>query len=266
MQNRLASINLDTQGEQTAIEILFAHNDEPLPAEFLAYAKPQSDNDNPLADHQIRKWKSRRLAHFLLVQLAEKYGIERQQFNHIMRTRSGRPYIADDRVDFNISHSGDWVAVIFSVSAGQKKAVGVDLEHPQKTRRYLELLNYYASPTEIREIQTTTLLPELKTLSSRFYLSWCLREAILKSQGVGIVKLTEVAHSLAQQKICSAYCPTGKLAFHFDLPFYLAYFFEQSPTVLSLPRLAQWKKGQAVEITHISPIIYQVNTDAKIKF
>lgn len=265
MQNKLTPLNLQKQGEQTAVEILFAHNDEPLPAEFLAYAKPQTDNARPLADHQIRKWKSRRLAQFLLIQLAEKYGIERQHFSQIKRTKSGRPYITDERVDFNISHSGDWVAVIFSVSSGQKKAVGVDLEHPQKTRRYLDLLNYYASPQEISEIQTATLLPELATLSSRFYLSWCLREAILKSQGVGIVKLAEVAHSLAQQTIHSAHCPTGKLAFHFDLPFYFAYFFEQSPTMLSLPRLAQWKNGQAVEITDTSPIIYQVNPNAKIK-
>lgn len=241
----------------TKIEILFAHNDEPLPVDFQHSAIPPPPSE-PLSDQQLRKWKSRRLAQFLLIQLADKYGIERQHFNHIARTPSGRPYIADKRVDFNISHSGDWVAVIFSVSSGQKKAVGVDLEHPQKTRRYLDLLHYYAPLQEISEIQTATILPQLATLPERFYLSWCLREAILKSQGVGIVKLSEVQHSLTQQTIHSAHCPRGRLCFYHQLPFYLAYFFEASPTMLSLPPLFQWEKGQRRAI-NASPLVYQVN-------
>lgn len=237
--------------------VAFAHNDETLAKEFQTYPTPQDKPLQALSARQLRKWKSQRMAYFLLHQIFEKYQLDKSLLSSILRTQSGRPYIVHPQIDFNISHSGDWVAVIFSISE-QKKMVGIDIEHPQKTRRYLDLLNYYASPEEIEQIQNAQLLPQLADLAQRFYLSWCLREAVLKSQGVGIVKLSEVQHSLSEQIITSKYCPTGKLCFYHQLPFYLAYFFEQSQAVLSLPTLSQWQGGKFVEQT-LTPIIYQVN-------
>lgn len=244
---------------QAVFEVIFAHNDEPLPAEFQPYPTPCSMPFSQLSDRQQRKWKSRRIAYFLLYQLVKKYQLDLNLLENIPKTASGRPYLNDDRVDFNISHSGDWVAIIFSFSPLGKKQVGIDIEHPQKVRRYVDLLHYYATPQEIAEIQNTHILPQLRTLSSRFYLSWCLREAILKSQGVGIVKLSEVQHSLSQQKLRSAYAPKGQLYFYFQLPFYLAYFVGQPLSMVSLPTLFQWKNGQSLAITSQPAILYQVN-------
>lgn len=196
------------------------------------------------------------MAHFLLSQLLKKYHFDTSLLNKIERTQSGRPYIHNSEIDFNISHSGEWVAVIFS---SHKSAVGIDIEHPQKIRRYLPLLNYYASAEEIAEIQNSQILPQISQLADRFYLSWCLREAVLKSQGVGIVKLAEVRHALSTQTIQTAHCPTGWLCFYHQLPFYLAYFVEQPQSVLSLPPLYQWEKGDFRLIDDLQPIIYQVN-------
>lgn len=238
--------------------VLFAHHDEFLPAEFHSFPTPQNKPLAQLSERQLRKWKSQRMAYFLLSQLFEKHQLEKTCLNNILRTESGRPYIIDERIDFNISHSGEWVAIIFSFSEN-KKVVGIDIEHPQKIRRYLDLLNYYAHSQEIAEINDFSILPQLSQLAQRFYLSWCLREAVLKSQGVGIVKLSEVRHSLREQIITSAHCPTGKLCFHADLPFYLAYFFEQEQSMLSLPPLFQWKDQQFTPINHSTPLIYQVN-------
>ncbi|WP_301099142.1 4'-phosphopantetheinyl transferase superfamily protein [Otariodibacter sp.] len=236
------------------LDIVFAHHNEIVPDEFLNYAKPIQSNPS---EKLIKKWKSRRVAHFILYQLFEKYQLDTKLLDQIYRTSSDRPYILHPQIDFNISHSGDWVAVIFRY-ATQQKVVGIDIEHPQKIRRYNELLNYYASAQEIDEINTSTILPQLTNLTDRFYLSWCLREAILKSQGVGIVKLSEVKHSLSEQKIISKYCPQGQLFFYHQLPFYLAYFIEQEGTMLSLPNVTQWQNGQ-FHSTTFSPIIYQVN-------
>ncbi|KMK51192.1 hypothetical protein RO21_07530 [[Actinobacillus] muris] len=233
------------------LQILFAHNDEALPPAFSPTPPPH------LSARLLRKWKSRRTAHFLLNRLLQQSGLDPDLLKDMQRTISDRPYLDHDRLDFNISHSGDWVAVIFSLSQ-PKRAVGIDIEHPQKVRRYRDLFRYFAAESEIAEIENGNILPQLDRLSSRFYLSWCLREAVLKSQGVGIVKLSEVRHSLAQQRIFSAHCPKGELHFYHQLPFYLAYFFEQSGFMLSSPTLAQWQNGQIVPIQY-SPIIYQVN-------
>lgn len=238
--------------------VAFAHINEPLPAAFADFPTPQNKPLAALSERERRKWQSRRLASFLLHQLFEKLNLDQTQLTQIIKTESGRPYFSNSTFDFNISHSGDWIAVILS-AAKNKKAVGIDIEHPQKVRRYWDLLKYYAPEKEIAEIKSAEILPELTSLEDRFYLSWCLREAVLKSQGVGIVKLAEVQHSLREQTITSAHCPTGKLCFFNQLPFYLAHFFEQSPSVLSLPPLFQWHNGDWVEITQLSPIIYHVN-------
>lgn len=234
------------------LQILFARNDEILPAVFAAKPPPA------LSGRRLNKWKSRRTAHFLLYQLFQQNGLAPMLLNDIRRSRSDRPYLDHPYIDFNISHSGDWVAIIFALSQ-PKRAVGIDIEHPQKRRRYGDLLRYFADAQEIAEIGDHKILPELDRLQSRFYLSWCLREAVLKSQGVGIVKLSAVQHSLSQRRITCGYCSTGKLYFYRQMPFYLAAFFEQSDFMLSLqPELAQWRNGQIVPIS-FSPIIYQVN-------
>lgn len=238
--------------------ILFAHYDEPIPTEFLSYAKPAHKSVEELSERQLKKWKSRRLAYFLLHHIFDKAQLDKRLLTDMKKTESGRPYIDHPEVDFNITHSGEWVAVIVSV-ASPKKAVGIDLEHPHKTRRFSDLLTYYAGEQEITEINNPTILPELAAFESRFYLSWCLREAVLKSQGVGIVKLAEVSHSLSERTITSAHCPSGTLCFYDRLPFYLAYFFEHSSSVLSLPQISRWQNGQWITLQSPAPLIYQVN-------
>lgn len=234
------------------LQIVFAHIDEPLP---LAFATTPPSH---LSERLLRKWKSRRTAQFLLHSLFQQNNLTPNLLDEIQRSVSDRPYLAHPKIDFNISHSGDWAAVIFSLTT-PKRAVGIDIEHPQKIRRYWDLLRYFADKQEILEIANGKILPSLDCLQSRFYLSWCLREAVLKSQGVGIVKLSEVRHSLSQQQILSAHCPKGKLHFYHQLPFYLAGFFEQSDFMLSSqPTLSQWRNGQ-IEPIQASPIIYQVN-------
>lgn len=245
--------------ESDRLWVLYAHHDEALPAAFHAFPTPQNKPLATLSVKQKQKWKSQRMASFLLHHFFEQYQLDRRLLTPILKTDCGRPYILSDQIDFNISHSGEWVAIIISHAAHHKKRVGIDIEHPQKTRRYLDLLHYYATPQEIAEIQDNAISPQLTSLTSRFYLSWCLREAILKSQGVGIVKLAEVQHSLGEQIIRSLHCPTGKLAFHANLPFYLAYFFEQAPNNTLLPTLLQWQNNRLQTIHHAPTLIYQVN-------
>lgn len=233
------------------LQVIIAHNDEAVPAAFQDYAKPQGSN---LSERQIRKWKSRRLAYFLLHQLFEQHRLDQNLLANIQKMPNGRPYISHPHIDFNLSHSGDWVAIIFSYSQ-TPKVVGIDIEQPYKPRRFQALLNHYASVEEIIALQDPQILPQLGTQEQRFYLSWCLREAVLKSQGVGIVKLAEVRHSPSSLTISSAHCPKGILAFYHQLPCYLAYFAEQQMPA----ELFEWKQGKLLSLQHLSPIHYQVN-------
>ncbi|WP_150539402.1 4'-phosphopantetheinyl transferase family protein [Actinobacillus vicugnae] len=231
------------------VEVVFAHNDEPIPLPFLPPAG--------LTQRQLQRWKSRQTAQFLLTKLFEKHQLPLDLLAEIHRTVSGRPFVTHDQIDFNISHSGDWVAVILSYHQ-QKLQVGIDIEHPQKARNYVELLHYYANAEEIEGLLTQNHTPFTK-LIDRFYLSWCLHEAVLKSQGAGIAKLSEVQHFPKQRLIYSAYCPEGKLDFYHQLPFYLCCFY-QAPINFNAP-LSQWKDGNLQKISDFRPLVYQVNTN-----
>ncbi|WP_373818368.1 4'-phosphopantetheinyl transferase superfamily protein [Glaesserella sp.] len=239
------------------LDIVFARNDMTLPSSFVDYGKPTKPLDR-LSEPLINKWKSRRVAYFLLHQLFKRHQLDLHLLQQIKKTESGRPFVDHPNLDFNISHSGEWVAVILSY-AQPKSVVGIDIEHPRKVRRVDALLAYYAGEQERCEIQHPDILPQLTGIDSRFYLTWCLREAVLKSQGVGIIKLSEVRHIPSEQKIVSAHCPQGKLYFYPQLPFYLAYFYAQPQSVLSsTPKLFEWKNG-TFQLQHSIPIIYQVN-------
>lgn len=229
------------------LEIIFAHNDE-----YLWSKKHISDNQ-ALSSQRLNKWKSRQTAHLILAKIIEKYQLDKSLLNAIQRTKSGRPFINHPNIDFNISHSGEWVAVIFCYSK-TKKVVGIDIEHPQKKRRFKALIQYYASSQE-----QTELLENPQKLEQHFYLSWCLREAILKSQGIGIVKLSEVQHSLSKKEISCNYCPRGTLYFLTQFPFYLCCFFESNTP----PKISKLNKGILQKIEKITPLIYQVNKEKR---
>lgn len=226
---------------------------------YLAFAHLDQlpDTVERQADEGVRLWrkrKSRRLADFLLQRLFELAGEEVALLSDVQRTASGRPFLAESHIDFNISHSGDYVAVIASFDQPQT-VVGVDIEHPQKPRRFSALLDYYASEAEKNELRDLSLCPEFDSLEARFYLSWCLREAVLKSQGVGIAKLSEVRHSLAKRHITSRHCPSGRLWFYPQLPFFLAAFAACNMP----PQLLEWHDKRWKPIENLQPFVYHVN-------
>ena len=192
-----------------------------IPAELVPANLLTLNHDNPRVK---QRWQCRRLAHFLLWQLLKTAEKPTALLAQISRTETDRPQFPLSDFDFNISHSGDWVAVILHISPlGEKSAVGIDIESPSKERPYLALLEHFASAEEITWFQQQT------NPKSAFYRIWCLREAVLKSQGAGIAKLSEVTHQPETLHIFSAHCPRGQLCFTNELPFYLAYFVNQAP-------------------------------------
>ena len=144
------------------------------------------------------------------------------------------------------------MAVILHINEnGEKSAVGIDIEFPYKTRPYSALLAHFAHHEEICWFQ------QQLDAQSAFYRIWCLREAILKSQGIGIVKLSEVIHHLETLQLHSAYCPRGQLIFSDNLPFYLAFFVNQN--MLTNIQYFTWHNDRLKPQTLLHKIHYDVN-------
>ena len=84
----------------------------------------------------------------------------------------------------------------------KKSAVGIDIEFPKK-RNFSALMAHFAPQAE------QEWFAKQPDTEQAFYRCWCLREAVLKSQGVGIVKLSSVVHLPERLQIFSDYCPKG---------------------------------------------------------
>ncbi|BFU61258.1 MULTISPECIES: 4'-phosphopantetheinyl transferase family protein [Rodentibacter] len=196
-----------------------------------------------------QRHQCRRLAHFLLWKLLKVSEKSTALLGQIQRTKSERPYFFNEKIDFNISHSDDWVAVVLNIQEDKQSAVGIDIEFPKK-RNFLALMEYFAPEDEIH------WFTQQISAENAFYRCWCLREAVLKSQGVGIVKLSEVRHFPCKQKIFSDYCPQGELLFTNELPFYFAMFVNQRQ---NQPHFFQWNGEKLVQKTLKHLIHYDVN-------
>lgn len=202
-----------------------------------------------------QRHRCRWVAHFLLWELLKISSKSTALLPQIYYSQNNRPQFPCAEVDFNITHSGDWVAVILSCveqrNIAQQRAVGIDIEYPEKTRDYASLLAYYAPLTEQQWFSSQA------NAEAAFYRTWCIREAVLKSQGVGIIKLSEVQHQPNEKQIQSAYCPQGQLIFTDQLPFYLAFFVNHN-RILETQYL-HWNGEQLENHSLVSYDLYTVN-------
>jgi len=90
---------------------------------------------------------------------------------------NGKPYIAGatNALDFNLSHSRDWLAC--AVAAGAP--VGVDLEFCDPRREVMKLARRFFCPQEVLALSATgTALQQ-----DLFYDYWTLKEAAVKARG-----------------------------------------------------------------------------------
>lgn len=94
------------------------------------------------------------------------------------RRKKGKPYSIDDPgLYFNMSNSGEFVAIVFS----RDSEVGIDIE---KIRPIHDLDEMIAKNFTRREIKFITAKPEEKI--SRFFRFWTIKESYLKAIGEGM--------------------------------------------------------------------------------
>ncbi len=103
----------------------------------------------------------------------------------------GKPLLIDENLQFNLSHSKDYILIAFSYDS----PVGIDIEYCKREIDLLSLAN---------EICTDSEYKILSSLSGQeqcfaFYRCWTRKEAILKARGLGLsfpLKELEVIRSV----------------------------------------------------------------------
>ncbi|MDR3492637.1 MAG: 4'-phosphopantetheinyl transferase superfamily protein [Gammaproteobacteria bacterium] len=108
------------------------------------------------------------LSYYLLIEPQEI------QFSY---TAHGKPYIADNDVEFNVSHSHDMA--VFAVT--KRFPIGVDIEKIKSTYEDAVAKRYF-SQQEYAGLQEVSLAQQAKT----FYQIWANKEAVIKAMGLGV--------------------------------------------------------------------------------
>lgn len=116
----------------------------------------------------------------------------------------GKPFLKDEAVQFNISHSGDMVLLGMS----RDRAIGVDVEQIRPLPDALKLARRFFCEAEWEKIRG---LPSNLT-SRTFFTAWTRKEAFLKATGEGIVGLKDVEVSLLPDEPARLYRIEGKIA------------------------------------------------------
>lgn len=92
--------------------------------------------------------------------------------------KHGKPYLSDESIYFNLSHSGDYVALAFC----KDSPVGIDIEHTRSNIRKDSLVKRFFHADEAKLFLNLSEQDKEAFLFRR----WTVREAFLKGIGSGL--------------------------------------------------------------------------------
>lgn len=92
--------------------------------------------------------------------------------------KHGKPTAESYKLEFNLSHSGDYVLI----AVAQEHKVGIDVERIRSDMEFESIAHRFFSPNETAEL--TSMPPEQKTIA--FFNCWTRKEAYIKAQGLGL--------------------------------------------------------------------------------
>ena len=88
-------------------------------------------------------------------------------------TENGKPHVADSEVEFNVSHSNEWVVLAF----GRDRSIGVDIEQIKRAMDVNAIAARYYSPQELEWVEKSD---DPHTV---FFQLWARKEAYVKACG-----------------------------------------------------------------------------------
>jgi 4'-phosphopantetheinyl transferase len=159
------------------ITVLYTSFDEPLSEERWHYYISQVPPGIRNKIFCYHRWQDRHACLFgkmLLSEGLKLYGYNPESLNHLSYTAFGRPYINNSNIDFNISHSGQYVVCAIT----EQGKIGIDVEKIKQID--LSGFERYMTPKEWEEIHQS------ETPYHAFYSYWTKKESVLKAYGYGL--------------------------------------------------------------------------------
>lgn len=90
----------------------------------------------------------------------------------------GKPALVDKKIDFNLSHSGDYALIAIA----RDRQVGIDVERVRLERELESIAKRYFSTREVSELMA---LPS-EQREAAFFNCWTRKEAYIKAHGLGL--------------------------------------------------------------------------------
>jgi len=106
--------------------------------------------------------------------LQEQFSLANEAIE-ILKSETGKPYIKDCPIHFNISHAGDFVVCAFS-----EQEIGVDIEQIKAVD--LKIAKRFFCPSEYEDL----LAQQAKDQRDYFYSLWTLKESYMRWLGAGM--------------------------------------------------------------------------------
>jgi 4'-phosphopantetheinyl transferase len=107
------------------------------------------------------------------------YAAEDPQNLILSCSESGKPFLLDSVIEFNVSHSRD--LLICGISSKQK--IGLDIQEVYSISSMDRIILNHFSPAEIQYLQD---LPSTEEYQEHFFAIWTAKEAYFKGVGDGI--------------------------------------------------------------------------------
>ena len=120
----------------------------------------------------IQKWNKKEdvsWQHILADVLKKDYGLE--NCPKILKDEYGKPYFENLEIEFNVSHSGEYLAIAVS-----EHPVGIDIQGPKAIRE--------GTFKKVVQSQENVLIGEKR--EKDFLRLWSLKESFVKAEGKGL--------------------------------------------------------------------------------
>ncbi|HEX8460184.1 MAG TPA: 4'-phosphopantetheinyl transferase superfamily protein [Segetibacter sp.] len=160
------------------IDILYIKNEQKLPLELINLIEELIGEVEREKGRRYIRWQDRQaylLGKYLLAKLLKKYRYSTTLLKKLEYTPFNRPFINTKNLDFNVSHSGNFVVCAFSLD----QVVGIDIEQIKAVD--FKDFSYILSRSD------NDIIRNASNQYSSFFKIWSMKEAILKADGCGLV-------------------------------------------------------------------------------